>query len=167
MENQDLEGNTNGRRLSFELPARRSSTGLEGIRLRDLFRAQIDTDGPESTPALGPMPPSLVKQSIGPQMLSLHAVPPSPIPVDVLNQTIQTRQPLRNQAPISAEADTRHLSYIEFIHRYNVLYSRARLLKHFESKRDLVDEAVSKEIFQDLKNHCMSTTFCTPLPFTN
>lgn len=63
------------------------------------------------------------------------------------------------------EADDGALK-IEFLHRYNILWARSRLLGWFHKPQDvdLVDDEVAGEIYQDLCEYCKSAIFSQSLP---
>lgn len=48
------------------------------------------------------------------------------------------------------------VSKIETLHRYNVLWARSKLLRHFHQPRsvDLVSDEVAGEIYEDLQKYC-------------
>jgi hypothetical protein len=155
-ENQDPEKATGASKVRISeaspslLAQRKTSTRREGVRLRDLFPTQKDTDTSDEDVR----PPMLVLTSLrGPRVPNqggfFQRIRRSRSKAAKAKAKARPRQ----TAPQSSLIDPA-ITNIEFLHRYNVLYSRAKLLRHFEAKRDLVDDNVSGDIFQDLKNHC-------------
>jgi len=43
---------------------------------------------------------------------------------------------------------------IESLHRYNILWARSKLLRHYETDHDLLDDAVADRILNDLHAYC-------------
>ena len=43
---------------------------------------------------------------------------------------------------------------IEFLHRYSILWTRSRLLRHYHKPKDLVDDGVADQIRKDLHAYC-------------
>ena len=53
---------------------------------------------------------------------------------------------------------------IEFLHRYNVLWARTKLLQHYYETKDLVDNAVAEQINKDLHEYCKFYQYPPPPP---